>query len=95
MLDSQRPEHIEQAVEVITKLEAVLTWKSEHVYYALACIASHAGQLERALGYAERSVELGDEVKSMFTDPDFAKLMADPKAASVLRTLGDRWGEMV
>ncbi|MGB0591101.1 MAG: TPR end-of-group domain-containing protein [Myxococcota bacterium] len=89
MLDTQRPEHIEQASEVITKLEAVLTWTTKHVYYALACIASRAGQLERALDYATRSVDLGHEAEVMLTDPDFANLMADPEAASVLRKLGD------
>ena len=89
MLDTQRPEHIEQASEVITKLEAVLTWTTKHVYYALACIASRAGQLECALDYATRSVDLGHGAEVMLTDPDFANLMADPEAASVLRKLGD------
>jgi hypothetical protein len=90
MLDSQRPEHIEQAVEVIANLEAVLAWRGENVCYALACIASRAGQLERALGYAKRSVDLGHEVQPMFTDSDFANLMADPEAETVLRELGEK-----
>ena len=90
MLDTQRPEHIAQAVEVIANLEAVLTWKGESVYYALACIASRAGRLERALQYAKRSVDLGHDAQPMLTDPDFANLMADPDAESMLRKLGEK-----
>jgi hypothetical protein len=89
MLDTQRPEHIEQALEVIDKLEAVLTWKSTDVYYALACVTSRAGQIMRAVGYAKRCVELGGAVEPMFTDPDFANLMNNPWAEPRLRKLGD------
>ena len=90
MLDTQKPEHIEQALDVIARLEARLTWKNQNVFYALACIASRAGQLERALGYAKRSVDLGHEVEPMFTDSDFANLMADPESESILRALEHR-----
>ena len=84
---------IELAMAVIARLEAVLTWETVHVYYALACIASRAGHLERALGYAKRSVDLGHKVKPMFSDPDFANLMADPAAESELRKLVDKPGK--
>ena len=87
MLDTQRPEHIEQALEVIARLESVLTWKNQHVFYALACIASRAGQLERALGYAKQSVDLGHDAAPMLTDPDFNNLMADPHSESILRAM--------
>jgi len=93
MLDTQRPEHIEQALKVIGKLEPVLTWKGESVYYALACVTSRAAQIKRALGYAKRSVELGHAVEPMFTDPDFANLMNNAWAEPQLRKLGDKRGE--
>lgn len=93
MLDTQRPEHIEQALKVIGKLEPVLIWKGESVYYALACVTSRAGQVKRALGYAKRSVELGHAVEPMFTDPDFANLMNNTWAEPRLRKLGDKRGE--
>ena len=90
MLDTQRPEHIEQALKVIGKLEPVLTWKGESVYYALACVTSRAGQIKRAVGYAKRSVELGHAVGPMFTDPDFANLMNNAWAEPRMRKLGDK-----
>ena len=93
MLDTQRPEHIEQALKVIGKLEPVLTWKGEGIFYALACVTSRAGQIKRALGYAKRSVELGHAVEPMFTDPDFANLMNNAWAEPRLRKLCDKRGE--
>ena len=87
MLDTQRPEHIEQALEVIDDLESELSWKNQHVFYALACVASRAGQLDRAVRYARESVALGHDVTPMFKDPDFANLMADPECAGAIRAL--------
>lgn len=90
MLDTQRPAHIEQALEVIGELEPVLTWKGQSIFYALACVTSRAGQTKRALQYAERSVELGHKVKPMLTDPDFANLRNDAWAGPRLRNLKEK-----
>ena len=65
------------------------------VIIALACITSRAGQLERALGYAKQSIELGHDVQPMFRDPDFANLMEHAPSKSVLRQLASARGEPV
>ncbi len=89
MLDTQRPEQIEQALQIIDKLESVLTLEDNALCYSLACVTSRAGQIKRALGYAKRSVELGHAVEPMFTDPDFANLMNNSWAEPRLRKLAD------
>ena len=95
MLDTQDPEHIQQALDIIDALEPVLTWERDAIFYALACITSRAGQLERALGYAKQSIELGHDVQPMFSDPDFANLMEHAPSKSVLRQLASARGEPV
>lgn len=87
MLDTQQPEHIELAMKVVEELALDRRWERGDVPYALACIASRAGQVDRALAYAQQAATHGMDVPQMVSDPDLANLMADPAAGAAMKAM--------
>jgi hypothetical protein len=87
MLDTQQPEHIELALEVVEELGLDRRWGRAAVPYALACVASRAGQVALALALARQAASHGTKTSQMLRDPDFANLLADPEAGAALRAL--------
>ena len=78
-LDSQDPKHIEQALEVIDAWETVISSSHGHSLYALGCVASQSGQIERALDYIERAVEDGQSISYMMKDLDLKNIWEHPR----------------
>jgi len=78
-LDSQKEEHIVQALQLVNGIEDVLSpWKYGDILYALGCIAARAGQTQRALTYVRQAIEKGESIEAMAKDPDFQSLWENP-----------------
>ncbi len=78
-LDSQQPNHIDQAVALIDALEEMVKeWHYDHAVYAFGCVFARANQVERALVYVRMLLERGGCIEDVTCDTDFLNVHTHP-----------------
>ena len=84
-LDSGVDRHIEQAIELLDEIEPyMLPVEFSGAPYNLACVASRAGQVDRAIEYIKTGVKNGTSILSMSRDEDLQNVWGHPDFVSLL-----------
>ncbi|MEM7160199.1 MAG: hypothetical protein AAF799_45595 [Myxococcota bacterium] len=72
-VDSGDEEHLQIGVELVNRVDA-FPMESSDVLYQVACVLARAGDVDRALVYAERAVAAGESAQVMARDTDLAAI---------------------
>jgi hypothetical protein len=83
-LDSKEEKHIPLAVQVVDRLEKAISFEDSGLLYQITCVLARAGETERALDYAERSVNLGERASCMEMDTDLDFIVDHPRFKALL-----------
>ena len=78
-VDSKQDEHPPLGVQIIERLETIMTFESGCLLYQFTCVFARAGLTERALDYAEKAVFAGERFSTMAKDSDLKSLLNEPR----------------